>query len=97
VGRASVGCWIVDGWGDHGSTDVFWVWWKPNSNASALLHNEVNIRSIYLLHRGSQELHHRVVTAYYTDALKYYSSSYYNTEAPVYYTKATEYYTTTKL
>jgi hypothetical protein len=29
--------------------------------AAALLHNAVNIRNIYLLHRGSPELHHRVV------------------------------------
>ncbi|XP_046641525.1 uncharacterized protein LOC124326647 [Daphnia pulicaria] len=35
-------------------------------------------------------------STYYTDAFKYFSSSYYKTEAPVYYTKATEYYTTTK-
>jgi hypothetical protein len=35
-------------------------------------------------------------SAYYTDAFKYFSSSYYKTEAPVYYTKATKYYTTTK-
>jgi hypothetical protein len=38
-----------------------------------------------------------VTSTNYTEALKYYYSSYYQTEATVYYTKATEYYTTTKL
>ncbi|EFX71446.1 hypothetical protein DAPPUDRAFT_255627 [Daphnia pulex] len=65
---------------------------KSPDNASALLHNEVNIHT-EAPKNYTTELS---APAYYTDALKYYSSSYYKTEAPVYYTKATEYYTTTK-
>jgi hypothetical protein len=49
--HAAVGCCIVDGWVDHGCTDVSCVWWKSSDSSerivhyvAALLHN-VNIRN----------------------------------------------------
>jgi hypothetical protein len=60
IGRVAVGCCIVDDWVVHGCTDAFWVWWIPNPDAAALLHNEVNIRKIYSYYAvAPQVLHHQ--------------------------------------
>ncbi len=37
--RAAVWCLIVEGWVDHGFTDVFWSWWRPSNSSERILHH----------------------------------------------------------